>query len=42
MANYRRKLRIRVDIKRKGKIKRAIEFAKRIKWIQEKVRVVLK
>ena len=31
MANYRRKLMIGVDIRRKGKIKRAMEFVKRIK-----------
>ena len=36
MANYRRKLRIGVNIKRKREIEKAIEFAKRIKRIQEK------
>ena len=35
MANYSRKLRIRVDIRRKGKVEKAIEFVKRMKKVQE-------
>jgi len=31
MMNYERELRIGIDIKRKGKIEKAMEFAKRIK-----------
>ena len=33
MANYRRKLRMGVSIKRKGEIEKITEFAKRIKRI---------
>jgi len=33
MANYRRELRMGADIKRKGKVEKAIEFAERIKKI---------
>ena len=33
MANYRRELRMEIDIRRKGKMKKAIEFAERIKKI---------
>jgi len=35
-------LRIGVDIRRKGKIKKAIELAERMKKIQEKVETALK
>jgi len=36
MANYNRELRIGADIRRKGKVEKAIEFAERMKKIQEK------
>ena len=36
MANYGRNLRIGANIKRKGKVTKAIEFAEIIKKIQEK------
>ena len=42
MENYRRELRIEIDIKRKEKIKKATEFVKKIKKIQEEARAVLK
>jgi len=31
MANYRRELRIEADIRRKGKVKKAIEFSERMR-----------
>ena len=39
MANYRIKLRIGINIKRKEKVKKAMEFVKKIK---EKAEVALK
>ena len=42
MENYRRKLQIREDIRRKKKVKTVIEFVKRILRVQKKVEVVLK
>jgi len=42
IINYRRKLRIGVDIRRKGKIEKVTEFAKRMKKVQEEAKVVLK
>ena len=33
MANYRRELRIGIDIKRKGKVEKAIEFVERMKIV---------
>jgi len=42
MANYERELRIRIDIRRKGKIEKVMEFAERIKKVQEEVGAVLK
>jgi len=42
MANYRRELRIGVDIRRKRKIEKAMEFVERIKKMQEKAEVALK
>jgi len=41
IVNYGRELRIKADIKRKGQVKKAMEFVKRIK-VQEKVGVALK
>ncbi len=35
MANYERELRMGIDIRRKGKMEKVIEFAERIKKIQE-------
>ena len=42
ITNYGRELRIEVDIRRKGKVEKIIEFAERIKRVQEKVEIVLK
>ena len=42
MANYGRELRIGIDIKRKGKMEKAMEFTEKMKRIQKKVGVVLK
>ena len=42
MANYRRELRIGVNIRRKEKVKKAIEFTERIKKVQKKVVALLK
>ena len=33
MANYGKELKMRADIRRKGKVKKAIEFVERIKKI---------
>jgi len=42
MANYRRELRMRGDIRKKGKIESAMEFVKRIKKVHEKAEAALK
>jgi len=42
ITNYGRKLRMEVDIRIKEKMKKATEFAKRMKKIQEKAGAVLK
>jgi len=42
MVNYGRKLRMRVDIRRKIKVKKATEFVKRMKKIQKKTEVALR
>jgi len=42
MANYGRELRMRVDIRRKGKMEKAIEFAERVMKIQEEAEAALK
>ena len=42
IANYSRKLRIKVYIRRKEKVKKVIEFAERMKKIQKETEVVLK
>jgi len=42
MANYRRKLRMEVNIRKKEKIEKAIEFTKGIKKIQKEVGMVLR
>ena len=42
MTNYSRKLRMGVDIRRKGKMEKATEFAEKIKRVQEKAKAVLK
>jgi len=42
MANYERELRMRIDIRRKENMKKATEFAVRMKKVQEEVGVALK
>ena len=42
MANYRRELRMEVDIRKKGKIEKATEFVERLKKVQEKAGVALR
>jgi len=42
MANCRRELRIRVDIRQKKKMEKTMEFVKRIKKIQKEVKAILK
>ena len=42
MANYGRELRIGTDIKKKGKVEKATEFAERMKKVQEEASLVLK
>jgi len=42
IANYGRELRMKVDIRRKGKMEKATEFAERMKKVQEEVGVELK
>ena len=42
MANYRRELRMEVDIRKKGKIEKATEFVERLKKVQEKAGIVLR
>ena len=42
MANYRRELRIRANIRKKVKVKKATEFVERMKKMQEKAEAALK
>ena len=42
MANYGRELRIGGNIRRKGKVEKAMEFVERMKQVQEEARTVLK
>ena len=42
MTNYRRKLRMGGDIRKKEKLEKAIEFVERIKKVQEEVGAALK
>ena len=42
MANYSRKLRMEVNIRRKEKMEKVMEFVKRMKKIQEEARAVLR
>jgi len=42
MENYERTLRMEMDIRKKGKIKKASEFAERMKKIQKEAGVVLR
>jgi len=42
MANYGKELRMRGDIRKKGKVERAMEFVERIKKIYEEAEAALK
>jgi len=42
MANYERELRMGIDTRRKGKMKKAMDFAKRMKRVQKEARAALK
>ena len=42
IANYGRELKIGADIRRKGKIEKAMKFAERIKKVQKKARTALR
>ena len=42
MANYRRELQIEADIKRKSKVKKAMEFVERMRRVQEEVGAALR
>ena len=42
MANYSKELRMGADIRRRGKVEKAMAFAKRMKKVQEKVVVALR
>jgi len=42
MANYGRELRMGADIRRKGKVEKATEFAERMRRVQEEVGAVLR
>ena len=42
MANYRRNLRMRRDIRKKEKMEKITEFVERMKKVQEEVRAALK
>ena len=42
MANYGKELKMEEDIRRKGKVERAIEFMERMKKVHEEVKAALK
>ena len=42
MVNYSRKLRMGIDIRRKGKMEKATKFVKRMKKVQKEAGAVLK
>ena len=41
MANYGRELKIEVDVRRKGKMKKATEFIERMRKVQKEAEVAL-
>ena len=41
MANYGREMRMGVDLKRKGKMEKAMEFAERMRKVQKEVGAAL-
>jgi len=42
IANYRRELRMEINIRRKGKMEKVTEFTENMKKVQEETRVTLK
>ena len=42
IANYRKELRIEIDIRKKEKIKKVTEFAERVRKVQEEAGAVLR
>ncbi len=42
MTNYSRELKMETDIRRKGKVEKMLEFAERIKKVQEEVGTALR
>jgi len=42
MANYGRKLKIEMDIRRKGKVEKATEFVERMRKVQEEAGATLR
>ena len=42
IANYRREMRMEVDLRRKGKMEKVMEFVERMRKIQEEAGVVLR
>jgi len=42
IANYKRELRMRANIRRKGKVEKVTEFAERIKKVQEEAGAALR
>ena len=42
MANHERELRMGVNIRKRGKVEKATEFAERVRKVQEKASVALK
>jgi len=42
MANYRRELRIEIDIRKKEKVEKATEFTEKMRKVQEKSRTILR
>ena len=42
MVNYKRELRMEIDIRQKEKMEKVMEFAEQMKKVQEKAEVVLR
>ena len=41
MANYRREMRMEIDLRKKGKVEKVIEFVERMRKVQEEAGVAL-
>ena len=42
MENYDKELRMRVDIRRKGEVEKAMKFTERMKKVQEEIKAILR